>query len=71
MSRVMAQIFVGVDGGGSKTSAVVVDERGQEIGRGVSGASNYQGIGLETAAIRPFRASNVDPIRTCKMNPKN
>jgi N-acetylglucosamine kinase-like BadF-type ATPase len=45
----MAQIFVGVDGGGSKTSAVVVDEQGQEIGRGVAGASNYQGIGLELA----------------------
>ena len=45
----MAQIFVGVDGGGSKTSAVVVDEQGREIGRGVAGASNYQGIGLELA----------------------
>ncbi len=52
----MAQIFVGVDGGGSKTSAVVVDERGQEIGRGVSGASNYQGIGLETAATNVRKA---------------
>ncbi len=52
----MAQIFVGVDGGGSKTSAVVVDERGQEIGRGVAGASNYQGIGLEAAAANVRKA---------------
>lgn len=45
----MAKIFVGVDGGGSKTSAVAVDEQGREIGRGVAGASNYQGIGLDLA----------------------
>ncbi len=45
----MAQIFVGVDGGGSKTSAVVVDEQGRELGRGIAGASNYQAIGLDLA----------------------
>ena len=45
----MTLIFVGVDGGGSKTSAVVVDEQGHELGRGVAGASNYQGIDLELA----------------------
>jgi glucosamine kinase len=52
----MAQIFVGVDGGGSKTSAVVVDARGQEIGRGSGGASNYQGIGLEAAVTNVRKA---------------
>lgn len=55
----MAQIFVGVDGGGSKTSAVVVDEQGREIGRGVAGASNYQGIGLETASTNVRKAVQV------------
>jgi N-acetylglucosamine kinase-like BadF-type ATPase len=45
----MAQVFIGVDGGGSKTGAVVVDEQGREIGRGIAGASNYQSIGLEAA----------------------
>ena len=52
----MAQIFVGVDGGGSKTSAVVVDETGREIGRGVAGASNYQGIGLAVATANVRKA---------------
>lgn len=52
----MAQIYVGVDGGGSKTSAVVVDEQGRELGRGSAGASNYQGIGLATATANVRKA---------------
>lgn len=41
--------FVGLDGGGSKTAAIVVDEQGQELGRAVAGGSNYQGVGLDVA----------------------
>jgi N-acetylmuramic acid 6-phosphate etherase len=37
---------VGVDGGGSKTVAVVVDERGQVAGRGQGGPANYYHVGL-------------------------
>jgi N-acetylglucosamine kinase-like BadF-type ATPase len=40
---------LGVDGGNSKTLAVVADERGTILGIGRSGNSNYQGIGLEAA----------------------
>ena len=40
---------VGVDGGGSKTLAVVVDEQGNERGRGVVGSSNHTGVGSEQA----------------------
>jgi len=41
--------FAGIDGGGSKTSAVIVDQQGREVGRGSGGGSNYQAVGLEIA----------------------
>jgi len=40
---------LGVDGGATKTIAVVGDVTGQILGVGISGPSNYQLIGLETA----------------------
>lgn len=41
--------YLGVDSGGSKTIAVIVDAHGQEQGRGLAGASNPNNIGLEPA----------------------
>jgi glucosamine kinase len=41
--------YLGVDGGGSKTLAVIVNERGEEIGRGLADGANYNAIGLEAA----------------------
>ncbi len=46
------KLYAGVDGGGSKTAAVIVDIQGRELGRGIAGASNYQGVGLEVALRR-------------------
>jgi len=45
---------LGVDGGGSKTLAVVVDASGNECGRGLAGSSNYAAVGISQAmyAIR-------------------
>ncbi len=40
---------VGVDGGGSKTVAVIVDAQGREQGRGLVGSSNQSTIGLDLA----------------------
>ncbi|MBB3110098.1 N-acetylglucosamine kinase-like BadF-type ATPase [Paenibacillus phyllosphaerae] len=40
--------YLGVDGGGSKTIAVVADQQGRIIGRGRSGCGNHQ-IGVEVA----------------------
>jgi N-acetylglucosamine kinase-like BadF-type ATPase len=37
-------LFGGVDGGGSKTLAVVVNQDGEEVGRGTAGTTNYQVI---------------------------
>src|SRR5947209_1166737 len=41
--------YLGVDSGGTKTIAVIVDGQGQEQGRGLAGASNPNNIGLEPA----------------------
>ena len=35
-------MYAGVDGGGSKTLAVVINETGQEVGRGLAANANYQ-----------------------------
>jgi glucosamine kinase len=39
--------YLGIDGGGSKTLAVLVDANGQERGRGLTGSSNYATLGLQ------------------------
>jgi N-acetylglucosamine kinase len=40
---------LGIDGGGSKTVCVLMDDTGRVLGRGESGASNYQSVGIHTA----------------------
>jgi len=41
--------FLGVDGGGSKTAALIADEEGKILGEGQGGPSNYQIVGKEFA----------------------
>jgi N-acetylglucosamine kinase-like BadF-type ATPase len=41
--------FLGIDGGGTKTQAVVIDAEGRVIGEGLSGAANPLRAGLEEA----------------------
>lgn len=41
--------YLGVDGGGSKTLAIVVDAQGRECGRGRAGSANYAAVGLDSA----------------------
>ncbi|MEA5623334.1 N-acetylglucosamine kinase [Nostoc sp. UHCC 0251] len=40
---------LGIDGGGSKTICVLMDDFCQVLGRGEAGPSNYQSIGIEAA----------------------
>lgn len=40
---------IGVDGGGTTTRAVVIDDNLQVLGRGESGSSNHYSVGLERA----------------------
>jgi len=50
--------FLGVDGGASKTAALVTDEEGRGLGDGVAGPSNHLRVGIETAARNIERAVN-------------
>lgn len=45
----MSQLVLGIDGGGSKTSAILADASGTVLGVGIAGASNYQAIGFDNA----------------------
>lgn len=47
---------LGIDGGGSKTVCILMDEQHQIIGRGEAGASNYQSIG-KAAACKSIAAA--------------
>lgn len=49
--------ILGVDGGGSKTLAVVADERGRILGIGRAGGSNHQAVGMEEAMRRVEQAA--------------
>src|SRR5437763_15593880 len=51
--------FLGVDGGASKTAALVTDEAGRSCGRGLAGGSNHLRVGIETATRNIERAVNV------------
>ena len=49
-------IYLGVDGGGTKTHAALFDERKNVIGEGYAGASNPLRVGLEPAVDNIFQA---------------
>ncbi len=44
-----AGCILGIDGGGSKTLALVADDKLRVLGRGTAGPSNYQSVGIERA----------------------
>ncbi len=48
---------LGIDGGGTKTIALAADLCGNVLGRGTSGAANYQTVGLDTAIAALKEAS--------------
>jgi N-acetylglucosamine kinase-like BadF-type ATPase len=45
----MTNYILGIDGGGTKTLALLADLDGQVLARGTSGASNYNAVGFEAA----------------------
>ncbi|HEY46014.1 MAG: hypothetical protein AMJ88_09855 [Anaerolineae bacterium SM23_ 63] len=49
-SETSAFYVLGLDGGGSRTLCVILDERGREISRGQGGPSNHQSVGVEAAS---------------------
>ncbi|MEP7137764.1 MAG: BadF/BadG/BcrA/BcrD ATPase family protein [Chloroflexota bacterium] len=50
---------IGVDGGGTKTLALLADAAGQVVASGVSGASNYNVVGFEKACAALEDAINL------------
>ena len=44
-----ARTFLGLDGGGTKTDAVLIDGCAHEVARATAGPSNYHSVGQETA----------------------
>ncbi|HEV2175600.1 MAG TPA: BadF/BadG/BcrA/BcrD ATPase family protein [Terriglobia bacterium] len=57
MQRVPAPRLLGIDGGGTKTTAAVGNARGAIAGRGSAGASNPTKVGLEAAGREILRAA--------------
>ncbi len=51
--------YLGVDGGASKTSALLIDQDATQLGHGLAGPSNHLRIGLETATRNIERAVNI------------
>lgn len=54
-----SDFFIGIDGGGSKTSAIVVDGEGKKHGSGLAAGSNHLRIGIEEATRNVERAVNM------------
>jgi N-acetylglucosamine kinase-like BadF-type ATPase len=51
-------LYLGVDGGGTKTHIVLLDENKQVVSEGKAGASNPLRVGIETAVAHIFTAVN-------------
>lgn len=51
-------LFLGVDGGGTKTLVVLLDEKNNVVSEGLSGASNPLRVGIETAVANISEATN-------------
>jgi N-acetylglucosamine kinase-like BadF-type ATPase len=51
-------LFLGVDGGGTKTLVVLLDEKTNVISEGLAGASNPMRVGIETAVANISEATN-------------
>lgn len=51
-------LYLGADGGGTKTHIVLIDEKKNFVGEGFAGASNPLRVGLETAVSNIIQAVN-------------
>ncbi len=56
--RKSVNLFLGVDGGGTKTLVVLLDEENNLVAEGLSGASNPMRVGIETAVTNISEAIN-------------
>jgi len=63
------KFFLGLDGGGSVTNAVVVNDMFQILGRGQSGASNHYAVGTEVAAQHCREAAQHALLEASRVEP--
>ena len=57
------ELLLGIDGGGSKTHALLADHAGNVLGSGTAPSSNYQAVGMAaaiTAVQQAIAAARVD-----------
>ncbi|MEH2394582.1 MAG: BadF/BadG/BcrA/BcrD ATPase family protein [Nostoc sp.] len=57
---------LGIDGGGSKTICVLIDDLRQVLGRGEAGPSNYQTIGIE-ATLQSIQSAIHNAVETARI----
>lgn len=62
--------FIGVDGGGSQTRAVVVNDTFQVVGRGEAGPSNHYVVGLPAAAANCRQAGDAALLDAGRIEPQ-
>lgn len=62
-------LVLGIDGGGTKTVCVLMDDTGQVLGRGEAGASNYQSVGQQAAfdSIQSAITEAIAPLGTVQV----
>jgi N-acetylglucosamine kinase-like BadF-type ATPase len=54
----MLDLLLGIDGGGSKTRALLADRTGNVLGVGTAASSNYQSVGFAAATTAVLQATN-------------
>lgn len=59
--------FLGVDAGGTKTKAVIIDENSAIMAETMSGPANYHNVGLELTSKNVFQAVE-QAVKTAKLN---
>jgi N-acetylglucosamine kinase-like BadF-type ATPase len=58
-ARQPQKLFLGVDGGGTKTFVVIINEKREIVAEGLSGASNPVRVGIETAVANISEAVSI------------
>lgn len=56
--KISHNLYLGVDGGGTKTHVVLINEKQEAICEGSAGASNPLRVGIETAVANIIKATN-------------
>lgn len=62
-------LVLGVDGGGSKTTAAIMNESGRILGTGTAGSSNFDDNGFKVATAN-LGAAVQAAIRKAKLEPQ-